>query len=287
MKRVSILIGFVAMLVLGSCTSFSKKAELKTNIDSMSYYYGLSRSEGVMDYLIMNGVDTTHMDAFFEGFSDGAKKYGPKDIAYIEGMRVAHVINSQWVDNINGDVFMNDPKMTANRLLVLSGFYHGIKNPKEFDIMLVQTYSQMKMEEVRNEYKMKKFAKELADGEKFLAENKNKEGIITTPSGLQYKILNEGKGEIPTETSIVKVNYRGTLIDGTEFDSSFNNNAPSSLRVTQVIAGWTEALKMMPEGSKWRLFIPNELGYGSELQSSIPPFSALIFELELLEIESE
>ena len=122
-------------------------------------------------------------------------------------------------------------------------------------------------------------------GEAFLAENAKKEGVVTTESGLQYKVIKEGKGEVPTATSTVKVNYKGTLIDGTEFDSSYKRNAPATFRADQVIKGWTEALTMMPVGSKWELYIPQELAYGArETGGSIKPFSALIFEVELLEV---
>ena len=130
------------------------------------------------------------------------------------------------------------------------------------------------------------FAENKAAGEKFLAENAKKEGVKTTSSGLQYKIIKEGNGAVPTDSSKVKVNYKGTLIDGTEFDSSYKRNEPATFRANQVIKGWTEALTMMPVGSKWELYIPYDLAYGSrETGSQIKPFSTLIFEVELLGIE--
>ena len=122
------------------------------------------------------------------------------------------------------------------------------------------------------------------EGQKFLAANAKKEGVKTTPSGLQYKVLVEGKGEVPAADSRVKVNYKGTLIDGTEFDSSYKRNTPATFGVSQVIKGWTEALKMMPVGSKWQIFVPQELAYGSRETGKIKPFSTLVFEVELLEI---
>ena len=126
-----------------------------------------------------------------------------------------------------------------------------------------------------------------AAGEKFLAENKTKEGVKTTESGLQYKVITEGKGEIPADTCKVKVNYKGTLIDGTEFASSYKRNEPATFRANQVIKGWTEALTMMPVGSKWELYIPQELAYGSRESGQIKPFSTLIFEVELVGIEKD
>ena len=104
---------------------------------------------------------------------------------------------------------------------------------------------------------------------------------------MQYEVITEGKGEKPSENSMVKVNYRGTLIDGTEFDSSFKRNEPAKFRVNQVIKGWTEALQLMPVGSKWKLYIPQELAYGEREAGQIKPFSTLVFEVELVGIEKE
>ncbi len=122
-------------------------------------------------------------------------------------------------------------------------------------------------------------------GEKFLEENKNKEGVKVTESGLQYKIIREGTGKSPGPNDKVKVHYKGTLIDGTVFDSSYDRGQPLELSVNGVIKGWTEALQMMKEGGKWKLFIPSDLAYGNRQQGpKIGPNSTLIFEVELLEV---
>lgn len=124
------------------------------------------------------------------------------------------------------------------------------------------------------------------EGEAFLAQNKTKEGVTTLPSGLQYEILKEGDGPKPKATDRVKTHYHGTLIDGTVFDSSVQRGQPATFGVNQVIKGWVEALQLMPVGSKWRLYIPSELAYGSQgAGGSIEPNSALIFDVELLGIE--
>jgi len=122
-------------------------------------------------------------------------------------------------------------------------------------------------------------------GQQFLAANKSKEGVVTLPDGLQYKILKEGTGPKPAATDSVTVNYRGTLINGTEFDSSYKRNEPATFGVNQVIKGWTEALQLMPVGSKWQLFIPSDLAYGERSPGGeIGPNSTLIFDVELLSI---
>jgi len=133
-------------------------------------------------------------------------------------------------------------------------------------------------------------AKALADknkkeGDAFLAENKTKEGVVTLASGLQYKILKAGEGKMPTESDTVQVQYKGTLIDGTEFDSSYKRGQPAAFPLKNIIAGWREALKLMPVGSRWQLFMPPELAYGTRGSGQIGPNATLIFEVELLAIQ--
>jgi len=127
--------------------------------------------------------------------------------------------------------------------------------------------------------------KNAAEGKAFLEANKTKEGVKTLGSGMQYKVIHEGSGPIPTASDKVRVHYKGTFIDGTEFDSSYKRNQPASFTVTGVIRGWTEALQLMKVGSKWQLFIPSDLAYGKGGNRSIPPNSTLLFEVELLGIE--
>ncbi|MES2794552.1 MAG: FKBP-type peptidyl-prolyl cis-trans isomerase [Bacteroidota bacterium] len=134
----------------------------------------------------------------------------------------------------------------------------------------------------------KKFAPIKAEGVKFLATNSKKDSVVVLPSGLQYKILKKGNGEIPKASDKVNVHYHGTLINGQVFDSSVDRGSPATFGVTQVISGWVEALQLMPVGSKWKLFIPSELAYGERgAGENIPPFSTLVFEVELLSIEKE
>jgi FKBP-type peptidyl-prolyl cis-trans isomerase FklB len=143
--------------------------------------------------------------------------------------------------------------------------------------------------EIVNKYFMeleeKMNAENIEKGKAFLAENAKKEGIATLPSGLQYEVITEGNGKKPSATDKVKCHYEGTLIDGTLFDSSIKRGQPAVFGVNQVIKGWVEALQLMSEGSKWRLFIPSELGYGAQQAGEmIPPHSTLIFEVELIEV---
>ncbi len=122
-------------------------------------------------------------------------------------------------------------------------------------------------------------------GEAFLAENQNKEGVVTLDSGLQYKVIRAGDGPKPKKTDVVLCHYRGALLDGTQFDSSYDRGEPAQFRVDKLIPGWTEALQLMPSGSKWELYIPSYLAYGARQAGQIAPNSTLIFELELIEIK--
>lgn len=272
---------------LASCTAQSPKANLKTDLDSLSYAIGMARTEGLDQYLAQQGIDSTQMTEFLKGFNEGASKIDKKDAAYMAGMQVGQMVSKQWVEGFNQQIFGTDSTQTVSRENLLAGFLAGVtKKNGVMDMAKAQAFMTTQMEAIKEKASEAKFAGNKEAGQKFLADNKGKEGVVTTPSGLQYKILTKGTGAIPADTSKVKVNYKGTLIDGTEFDSSYKSNEPASFRANQVIKGWTEALTMMPVGSKWELYIPYDLAYGGkETGGQIQPFSTLVFEVELLDIE--
>lgn len=143
---------------------------------------------------------------------------------------------------------------------------------------------QQRIAAAQQEEQKKMAEKNLAEGKKFLEENAKKEGVKTLPSGLQYKVIKEGSGRTPKATDTVTVHYLGTLIDGTEFDSSYSRSEPANFQADRVIAGWKEALQLMKEGAKWQIFIPPDLAYGKRSAGHIGPNSTLIFEVELLSI---
>ena len=176
--------------------------------------------------------------------------------------------------------------------LVAEGMKDGLSGgktlltPEEAQAVLKEVQAQMQKEQ---QEKMKQAGeKNKSEGEAFLAANKDKEGVVSLPSGLQYKILTEGTGPKPTAEDSVVCNYRGTLIDGKEFDSSYKRGQPSTFPVKGVIPGWTEALQLMPVGSKWQLFVPPNLAYKDQaVGADITPNSTLIFEVELLSIQEK
>jgi FKBP-type peptidyl-prolyl cis-trans isomerase len=172
--------------------------------------------------------------------------------------------------------------------MLIQGLKDGISGQRpalanEEAITVLQAFQKDVQEKA--EKKQKELAAvNLASSKAFLEANAKKEGVKVLPSGLQYKVLTEGTGKMPTAADKVKVNYKGSLVSGIEFDSSYKRGTPAEFPVTGVIKGWTEALQMMKEGSKWELYIPADLAYGENGRPGIPPNSALIFETELIEI---
>jgi len=196
--------------------------------------------------------------------------------SYSLGYQFGQSLKNQGVD-INLDVYNSGIKDAL-----------GGKEPQmsQEEIRAAITGLQQRLQAARQKELKEMAAKNIEEGKKFLEENQKKEGIKTLPSGLQYKVLTEGSGKMPKADDTVTVNYKGTLIDGTEFDSPYKRGQPASFQVNGVIKGWTEALQLMKEGSKWQLFIPLDLAYGERgAGRTIPPNSTLIFEVELISVK--
>lgn len=275
-----------AAATLASCTGKGPKADLKTDIDSLSYSIGMSQTQGLKDYLVQRvEMDTAYMDEFIKGLNEGVKETSKKKDAYYAGLQIGQQIKNQMIKGVNKELFGADSTKTISVDNFMAGFVAGTlgKNQK-MTMQQAQEYTQKNMEAIKAKSMEKNYGANKKAGEDFLAANKAKPGIVTTASGLQYKIVKAGTGATPSDTSKVKVNYKGTLIDGTEFDSSYKRNEPATFVANQVIKGWTEALKLMPVGSKWIIYVPQNLAYGSRDAGQIKPFSTLVFEVELLEI---
>ena len=289
MKKIVLFAAIVAAAGLASCTAQAPKANMKSEIDSLSYMMGVTNTQGLSDFAAQRlGVDSANYADFVRGIQDGIHKSSKQEKAYIAGIQIGQQVGGDMFEQISLQVFGNDSTQTLSKDNFLAGFIAAVKNGAVVSVEDARTYVETHTEAIKAKALEAKYGENKAAGIKFLEENKTKEGVITTESGLQYKVIKAGNGEIPTKESSVKVNYKGTLIDGTEFDSSYKRNTPATFRADQVIKGWTEALTMMPVGSKWELYIPQELAYGSrETGGLIKPFSTLIFEVELLEIEKK
>ena len=221
--------------------------------------------------------------ASLQGFSQAKPKANPAakpaalktsidSVSYAIGQDIGNSLKGQGLTNLNANLLM---KAIQDVL-------------KDQPLLLSKEQCDMSIRDFLQKAASEKIAKNKAAGEQFLAANKAKPGVTTLPSGLQYQVIKEGTGPKPALTDKVKTHYHGTLIDGTVFDSSVDRGQPISFAVNGVIAGWTEALQLMPVGSKWKLFIPSELAYGDrQAGPKIGPGSTLIFEVELLEIVKE
>ena len=283
MKKVSIFMAIAAAASLASCTAQAPKANLKTDIDSLSYSIGMAQTQGLKGYLTGRlDVDTAYMAEFIKGLNEGANKTSKKDIAYMAGLQIGQQISNQMMKGINQELFAGDSTKTISKDNFMAGFIAGtLEKGGVMTMEAAQEYTRTAMETIKAKAMEEKYADNKAAGEKFLAENKTKEGVKTTESGLQYKVITEGKGEIPADTCKVKVNYKGTLIDGTQFDAS--EKVPMS--VGQLVPGFNEALMLMTPGSKYEVYIPAELAYGTNPNPRIPVNSTLIFEIELLSVD--
>ena len=297
MKNTKYIALAVAVLCCLSVSAASKKKAKKTevpvvkvdtvSIDTFSYAFGKANTMGLKEFLVQRmNIDTIYMADFLEGFDAGQMTEADKrQKARLAGMEIRTQVEDQIIPQATRQI--NDSVDLLNHKLFLDGFRTGISGKNDLMSITMDSTQALVKKQIDYYHSQQMEAKYGANrkaGEEYLKANAKKDGVKTTASGLQYKVLTQGTGEVPTATQRVKVNYRGTLIDGTEFDSSYKRNQPATFGCNQVIKGWTEALTMMPVGSKWELYIPQELAYGDRESGKIPPFSALIFEVELLEI---
>lgn len=263
-------------VIKGKCPKSTKNIKLTNSVDSLNYAFGFLNGMGISQYTFTQDSTNEDKEEFIEYINKGLKS-GNKYPQLIEiGEQIGQVLLSQEETG-----FLGEPSLSINFELIKQGMINGFLGAEEqWSSDVAGAYIQETMINI-------KYGPAKAKGEAFLAENAKREGVTTTPSGLQYEVIKMGKGKKPVATDKVKVHYHGTLIDGNVFDSSVERGEPIIFALTQVIPGWTEALQLMPVGSKFKLYIPQNLGYGSQQAGSIPPFSTLIFEVELLSIEKK
>lgn len=249
-----------------------------------AYAFGIAQTNGLKNYLVQRmGIDTTYMADFLRGFdAPGLTDADKAQKAYLAGKEIRQQVNEQIVPSVNRQI--NDSLDLLNVPAFVEGFRASLAGNASISNDSAQAVASKQLSYYHKVQMEAKYGQNLKDGEAWLKANAKKDSVKTTPSGLQYKILTQGTGETPKATDKVSVNYEGRLIDGTVFDSSYKRNQPTTFAANQVIKGWTEALTMMPVGSKWELYIPQELGYADREAGKIPPFSTLIFTVELLDI---
>ncbi len=250
--------------------------------DSLSFAAGKAATQGLLPYLQQQmKVDTAYMADFAKGYAEAVKKAeDPKFAAYLAGTQIAQMAKQRIFPGMKGE--FEGSKVEINEDLFHRGFVASLtKDNSVYTDSAAQTYFEENLKRVKEEMN----AAYKAENAAWMAENAKKDGVVTLPSGLQYKVLTMGTGEKPLAEQTVEVKYEGKTIDGNVFDSSYKRNPQTSkFRCNQVIKGWTEALQLMPVGSKWELYIPQELAYGERQAGKIKPFSTLIFTVELVDI---
>lgn len=258
---------------------------LQTKADSISYAAGKSLTMGMMEYVTGQlKVDTAYMADFVKGLEKGLNEVEtPQMKAEAAGKQIAQMVKERMLPNIQSQ--MEGSEAALDEALFKRAFTDAVENDNS---VLSMEESTKYFEAAMNAIKEAKEEAVKAAGKNWLAENAKKEGVKVLPSGLQYKVLTEGNGPVAKKDDDVVVKYEGKLIDGTVFDSSYERTPQTtSFKPTQVIPGWTEALCMMPQGSVWELYIPENLGYGSRPSGKIPAFSTLVFKVEVVEVKAK
>lgn len=272
-----------------ACTITSCKntcCKMENDVDTLSYATGVMYADGLNSYVLQT-YDSIYLEDVYKGIQEGMKAESDAEKAYYFGLQIGSQLKNQIVPMMNERLFADDSTKKINEKVLLCAFIKAAQG----DTTLIYDASAAQIvvsnaQDKANEKKMEaQYGENKAAGIAWLENNKTAEGVQVTESGLQYKIISLGTGEKPSATDKVTVNYKGTLIDGTVFDSSYDRNEPTSFYLNSVIAGWTEGFQLMPEGSKFELYIPYELAYKAQDRGVIKPFSTLIFEIEFLKIE--
>jgi FKBP-type peptidyl-prolyl cis-trans isomerase FklB len=234
------------------------------------------------------GVDTTYLNEFIKGLNDGANAGSDKkQQAYYAGLQIGQQVSTQMIEGLQHEIYGEDSTQHVSQSNFMAGFVAGTLEDTTYMTMeAANEYAQTNMKAIKARQMQAQYGDNKKAGEEFMAEIAKKEGIKQLEeSGVYYEVLTEGNGQIPADTSFVKVKYEGTLIDGTVFDGNMDQEKPMTFRCNQVIPGWTMALTHMPAGSKWKVYIPQEMAYGErEAGDKIKPFSTLVFVIDLVSV---
>ena len=267
---------------LSSCSTGSTKASFQTKADSVSYAIGLANFPPQLRSMLTEQLgDSTLIEEMIKGAQEGFHKTSKKEKAYAMGLNLGQSFATDMVEQIDRQMFNTEDAKVLNSANFLQAFIDLAKGNKPA-IEDANTYLQENLETLQAQVLEKKFGSAKKENEDFLTENAKKDGIVTTASGLQYKVIEEGNGDLIEENDKITLNYKGTLIDGTEFDA---NESAEFNGTNGLVKGFKEALELMKKGSKFQVFIPQELGYGGQpAGNKIKPYSTLVFDIEVLDI---
>lgn len=301
MKRTAIALALVIMAGASLSTAVAKEKKKKNEKagtelqiqpvklsslnDSVSYATGKLLTQGMMDYVVSQlKLDTAYMADFVGALKEnlGAEDT-PQNTARNAGMHIAHLIRTSMLARVSQQ--FNDAGLPLDTCLLKRGFIDAVSN--DTTCFTVDEAIKFQNGQMQKQQKLQA-EKKRAAGKAWLEENAKQPGVNTTISGLQYRVIKQGDGPVAVADENVTVKYEGRLIDGTVFDSSYTRNPQTvTFKPSQVIKGWTEALHMMPEGSEWEIYVPEHIGYGERAMGNIPPYSTLIFKMEIVKVEKE
>lgn len=275
----------VSAAMLVSCGNSTPKANLKSEIDTVSYAMGVMQGQSLKEYMTRGmGIDTAYVDEFIKGLNVGVNAGDDKKkSAYYAGVQIGQQISNQMVKSINHDLFGDDSTKSVSMKNLMAALICGVKGEKTImTAEQAQMVWQAKSQAIKAMSMEQQYGKNKEEGAKFIAEYAKKAGVKKLEGGVLYRVIKEGKGEMPKDTSLVRVHYEGKTVDGKVFDSSYERKEPVQLRANQVIPGLTTALTHMPVGSTWEVVIPYDKAYGDRETPQIKPFSTLIFKIELV-----
>lgn len=286
MKKIISSVAILSAMFLATSCVNNANVEVKTSADSLAYAAGVVNSDGLVEHITTRlMIDAEYLPQVLDGIKESFASDSPAEDAKNLGRQLGSQLKNQILPYINESIYPagND---SLNSDIFLAAFIAAVNEEETLmDAAAANAYFMSESDKVRKANMSSAYADNKLAGESFLEANKAVAGVQVTESGLQYKVEKMGKGKKPSATDKVKVHYHGTLIDGTVFDSSVERGEPIVFALNQVIPGWTEGVQLMPVGSKFTFYIPQELAYGDRETGSIKPYSALIFEVELLGIE--
>ncbi|MBO7337563.1 MAG: FKBP-type peptidyl-prolyl cis-trans isomerase [Paludibacteraceae bacterium] len=283
MKKSLLFVSAAVAVLMASCSNKGND-ELNNADDSLSYAYGVGYGSHISEQYLEGANEGAKYDALMKGIEEAVNSGDSILKYYILGLQIGDELRQESENGLMNDSTLKLDKDKVYYALKKAIAKDSLKMTKEQSGQVIQEIIRKKLESAS----LSKYGEYKKQQEAFLTQNGKREGVVTTESGLQYEIIKAGNGAKPTLNDVAVVLYKGSLTDGTEFDSTDKHGGkPADMPLASLIPGWKEALQLMPAGSKWKIYIPSNLGYGSNDMGVIKPYSTLVFEVELLEVKAQ